>query len=71
MHERVCKIANVVSDLCAVCGKHVGTSLVFDGEGEQLGGVLSFLSVENVSDTDNQSGWEILKEESKVKVKNG
>jgi hypothetical protein len=45
MHGRVCKTVNVVSDLCALCGKHVGTSLVFDGEGGQLGGVLSFLSI--------------------------
>ena len=34
-----------MSDLCALCGKHVGTSLVFDGESRQLGGVLGFLSV--------------------------
>lgn len=45
MHGRVCEIANVVSNLCTVCGKHVGTSLIFDGEGGQLGGIFGFLSV--------------------------
>lgn len=61
MHERVCKTANVMSDLCAICGKHVGTSLVFDGEGEQLGGVLGFLSAENSKGVDSQSGRDDLK----------
>ena len=54
MHERICKTVNVVSDLCPLCGKHVGTSLVFDGEGSQLGGVLGFLSVGKTSGTDGQ-----------------
>ena len=54
MHERVCKTVNVVSDLCPLCGKHVGTSLVFDGEGGQLGGVLSFLSVGKTSGINGQ-----------------
>ena len=55
MYGRVCKTVNVVSDLCALCGKHVGTSLVFDGEGGQLGGVLGFLSIGKIGIGD-QSG---------------
>ena len=46
IHARVCKIADIVSDLCTLCGKHVGASPVFDGEGRQLGGVFGFLSIE-------------------------
>lgn len=45
MNARVCKAANVVSNLCALFSQHVRASVVFEGEGQQLGSILGFLSV--------------------------
>ena len=64
MHERFCEIANVVSHLCALCGKHIGTSLLLDGESGQLGGVLGFLSVTKKAVSTISQG---ISKEAKVK----